>query len=79
MTQRITSAVLDQKVANVNRLLGEPFFQVQLYRAYGATAVERVIPGSTGTENLSGFGTAREAAKFLDGMRAALLLTGVTR
>jgi len=77
MTQRITSAVLDQKVANVNRLLGSD--TVQLYRAYGAVAVQNGIPGTSGVENLSGFGTAREAAKFLDGMRAALLLAGAVR
>jgi hypothetical protein len=47
---------------------------VALYCAYGSTSVVGTIGNSSGTITLSGFGTKRETAMFLDGMRHALFL-----
>ena len=76
--QRITDAVLRTKLDTVNELYRERFGatrdMVALYCAYGSTSVVGTIGNSSGTITLSGFGTKRETAMFLDGMRQALFL-----
>lgn len=83
---RITNAVLQAKVDNVNRLLGFdpdgganggyncPGFVI-LRSAYGSTGVSAYSGAHGGQRDLSGLGTKRETAIFLDGMREALLAT----
>lgn len=76
--QRITDSVLLAKLVNVNNLYRQKFAvnrdMVELYHAYGSVAVVGTIENSSGTSELSGLGTKREAAKFLDGMRHALYM-----
>ena len=71
--QRVTTEVLEAKVQRVNAKLGYdnvPTWQcpIRLYSAYGATAVVQSV--GSGQEHLSGFGTKKECAIFLDGMLA---------
>jgi hypothetical protein len=77
---RITRKILEAKVATVNGLLGfdvdalqyNTVGSVQLYGAYGATAVHRVVNEAHGITDLSGFGTMKETAAFLSGMITGL-------
>jgi hypothetical protein len=76
--QRMTTAVLMAKLSRVNRALGftETSYNtvgaVQLYSAYSATSVVRVVNDWGGIETLSPMGTKRECALFIDGMLAGL-------
>lgn len=78
---RITAAVLDGKIATVNRMLGIDEVttnlpgRIRLYRAYGTTMVHRVVNDAGAVETLLCGGTAREVALFLDGMIAGLRVT----
>lgn len=80
---RMTKAILNAKVDNVNRLLGfDPTTNlyavegaITLYGAYGGYGVHRYSGGRGGVSDLmGGCQTAREAARFLDGMREALYI-----
>jgi len=65
--QRVTTEVLQAKVERVNAKLGYDN-PIRLYSAYGETAVVQSV--GSGQEHLSGFGTKKECAIFLDGMLA---------
>lgn len=77
---RMTKACLQGKVRTINTLLGfeaEPAYDTQgsvvLYGAYGGHGVHRYSGGHGGVSDLmGGCQTARECARFLDGMIAAL-------
>ena len=69
--QRVTTEVLQAKVERVNAKLGHGRNYdnpIRLYSAYGETAVVQSV--GSGQEHLSGFGTKKECAIFLDGMLA---------
>lgn len=79
---RINKAHVDAKAANVNALLGHTgspscvphmIGAVRLYNVSGSTyMIVRSSSEHGGISQLSESGTLREAAKFLDGMLAAL-------
>lgn len=71
MSSRITQAHIDAKVDTVNSLLGVQYPEVgaiYLYMAYGGVSVAETINEHGGIRQLTGIGTKREAATFLDGM-----------
>jgi hypothetical protein len=79
--QRITNAILDAKVAQVNLALGygkSPEYPtvgaVVLYGAYGSTGVHRIVTDGGGVTVLAGLGTKRETAIALDGILAGIEL-----
>lgn len=72
---RITNAMLDARVATINRMLGfgdEPAYStvgaIVLEGAYGSTAVAQYCNKSGGVRMLHDYGTKREAYVFLNGM-----------
>jgi hypothetical protein len=83
MAERITEKFLQARIDTVNRLLGfdpetvrwNTVGTVQLYGAYGATAVHRVVNDAGGVSDLSGLGTRREIGLYLAGMIEALRIT----
>jgi hypothetical protein len=82
MTQRMTKAHVEAKLATVNRMIGTPDpdwntpRSIKLDGAYNGWRVVQVPSDGRGDSALSGFGygTLRECANFLDGMIAALRL-----
>lgn len=80
MSERITIKHVESKVAIVNSLLGfeNPDFRtegtVDLDRAYGGTQVILYTSQGGQTTIKHGYGTLREAANFLDGMRQTLYI-----
>jgi hypothetical protein len=80
MSERITDRFLRGQVDTINRLLGfdpesvrwDTIGSVQLYGAYGSTAVHRIMNDAGGVTDLSGLHTKREVSLFLAGMIAAL-------
>lgn len=81
MKRLTTQSLVMNKLARVNAALGydnttyNTVGSLQLYSAYGSTSVVRVCNESGGSEQLSGLGTTKECALFLDGMLAGLRLT----
>lgn len=78
---RITKAHLEAKVSIINDTLGtnpkawNVIGTVQLYSAYGATGVHRVMNTVGGVDDLmGGLGASREVSRFLDGIIAGLRL-----
>jgi hypothetical protein len=77
---RITDKHLEAKVRIVNAMLGfdvdaleyNTVGSVQLYHAYGASQIHKVISTGHAVDALSTLGTKRETAEFLSGMIAAL-------
>lgn len=92
MAHRITERLLRAKVDGINRMLGysvdndgphgwsRELRSIRWDGAYGGHAVHQLITGTGGIHDLTGgHGTARECAAFLDGMIAALHITGHDR
>lgn len=85
MATRTTRKQVQDRVDTVNGFLGfgpdvthSDTGSIHLGGAYGGWRVEQIINESGGISILSrdGYGTLREARIFLDGMVAALTLTG---
>ena len=80
MQRLSTQSLVMSKLARVSAALGydDPAYNtvgsLHLYGAYGSTSVVRVGNESGGSEQLSGLGTKKECALFLDGMLAGLRL-----
>ena len=80
---RMTRKHLEAKVDIVNSMLGfdpdaleyNTIGSIQLYSAYGATQIHRVVNDAHAVDALSTLGTMRETAEFLSGMIAALRIT----
>jgi len=77
----VTDKTLDDRCRDINTRLGidpddwRAVGRVERDSAYGETGVVQVINEARGMRVLLGYGTKREALRFLDGMIAALRIT----